>query len=380
MYLNHVNRKGEELAASGFVAIICYLFVDINIGISRVFKRKQGLYYWCMLLGTWGCLTNAIAVILKFLMPNSEPLWPLYTLFILAGWTIYAPAQLLVLYSRLHLISQDRSVQRLVLTMIVSVALVAIIPTWVFAWPAYNPYNAHLSSLYSPREAILDRCTQLAFSIVEIIISGIYIASSAKLLRLKAGVRQQRVMTDLIYIMVIAVLLDVVTIVHVFLNQVGISHPVQTFSYILKLKLEFMALNQLMAVAARGVQKESFAERRYHYPSVQSDSSPSPKSSKAYGLRLLSAQDQLEEGSYKELPVPPPPISSSSTHASIGSPSSATRDSVKPRMWSAWMQARKGDSNGRQSDTEDDDICVHLWERRGKLIMEAPWFSLDSKI
>ena len=41
----------------------------------------------------------------------------------------------------------------------------------------------------------------------------------------------------------------------------------QTFSYALKLKLEFVVLNQLMAVAARGKRKENFEERRYHHGS-----------------------------------------------------------------------------------------------------------------
>ena len=42
----------------------------------------------------------------------------------------------------------------------------------------------------------------------------------------------------------------------------------QTFSYALKLKLVFVVLNQLLAVAARGVRKESFEERRYHHSST----------------------------------------------------------------------------------------------------------------
>lgn len=75
-------------------------------------------------------------------------------------------------------------------------------------------------------------------------------------------------MLDLIYVNVIIVLFDILVVIFVYLNQVGISHPVQTFSYALKLKLEFVVLNQLMAVAARGLQRESFEERRYHHSSA----------------------------------------------------------------------------------------------------------------
>ena len=158
--------------------------------------------------------------------------------------------RLLVFYSRLHLINQNQKLQRWVLVMIMVAASLIIISTWPLAWQAYNPYDSHMSALYSPREAILDRCTQIGYTIVESILNGIYISSLAKLLRLKSTVRQRRVMSDLIHINVIAVCLDVLTVVLVFLNRTGISHPVQTFSYSFELKLEFMVLNQLMAVAA----------------------------------------------------------------------------------------------------------------------------------
>lgn len=75
-------------------------------------------------------------------------------------------------------------------------------------------------------------------------------------------------MLDLIYVNFIIVLFDILVVTLLYLNQVGISHPVQTFSYALKLKLEFVVLNQLMAVAARGLRKESFEERRYHHSSA----------------------------------------------------------------------------------------------------------------
>ena len=76
-------------------------------------------------------------------------------------------------------------------------------------------------------------------------------------------------MLDLIYVNVIIVLFDILVVILLYLNQVGMSHPVQTLSYALKLKLEFVVLNQLMAVAARGLQRESFEERRYHRSSVK---------------------------------------------------------------------------------------------------------------
>ena len=100
---------------------------------------------------------------------------------------------------------------------------------------------------------------------VELILSGIYVWSLLGLLNLKSSIRQRRVMLDLIYVNVIIVLFDILVVTLLYLNRVGISHPIQTFSYALKFKLEFVVLNQLMAVAARGLQRESFEERRYHH-------------------------------------------------------------------------------------------------------------------
>lgn len=257
-----------------------------------------------MLLGTWGCLIDSIAIILKSFVPNSEHLWPLYTFFILVGWTIYAPAQLLVLYSRLHLINRNHNIQRRVLILIILVASLMIVPTWPLVWQAYNPYDSRLSALYSPREAIIDRCTQIGYTVVEIIISAIYISSLAKLLKLKPSVRKRRVMTDLIYVNIIALCLDIIAVVLVFLNRTGISHPVQTFSYILKLKLEFLALNQVMAVAARGLRGDTFEERRYHQHSTSGDDKPSMANENSSEWALPSLQEPQNGGVVNQLVVP----------------------------------------------------------------------------
>ena len=106
------------------------------------------------------------------------------------------------------------------------------------------------------------------YTLVELILSGIYVWSLLGLLKLKSSIRQRRVMLDLIWVNVIIVLFDILVVILLYLNRVGISHPIQTFSYALKLKLEFVVLNQLMAVAARGLQRETFEERRYHHSSA----------------------------------------------------------------------------------------------------------------
>ena len=332
-----------------------------------------------MLLGTCGCALNNIAIVLKYFVPNSDPFWPLTTLFLLVGWSLYGPAQLMVLYSRLHLVNQDRNLQRWSLIMIIVVSFVIIIPSWALDWPAFDPYNQHLSSLFSPREAILDRCTQITYTVAECVISGVYVWSLAKLLKVKSSVRQHRVMTDLIYVNIIAVCLDILTVVLVFLNQLGISHPVQAFSYILKLKLEFLALNQLMAVAARGLQKESFAERRYHHPSLSGEKQLLAEGSKNLTWGLPSRQESAKADSVKELILPSPTLSKIHETRN-GLASHPTHDPIDPidsetQLVKAKVKERGAKRAGKQSGEDgDEEIGVHMWEKRGKLVMEVPWF------
>ena len=181
--------------------------------------------------------------------PFKPSLWGLRLTFLILGWSIYAPAQLFVLYSRLHLVNQSRQVQQWVLLMIICTTTIIIVPTWIIDYPAWNPQT---SSVWSVREAIIDRCSQIVYTVVEGVLSGVYIYSLIRLLRLKSSIRQRRVMLDLVYVNIIVVCLDIVTVVLIFTNQVGIFHPTQNFSYALKFKLEFIVLNQLMAVAAKG--------------------------------------------------------------------------------------------------------------------------------
>ena len=236
-----------------------------------------------MNLRIWGCLINAIGIVLRFMVPHSIRIWPAYTLLLTLGWTIYAPSQLLVLYSRLHFVNYNEKLHRILLFLILSTLVAFILPTWIMVWPAFDP-DPQLSSAWSPRDAIVERYTQIGrmdhivivcfaltscltgFTLIEACISGIYIRSLIELLpkcQYEVNICQRRVIRDLICVNVIGLTLDVVNVVFLYLNQSGLSHPVQSFSYALKLKLEFVVLNQLVAVATRGRGRLTWDARRY---------------------------------------------------------------------------------------------------------------------
>ena len=285
-------KPGEDLVCSGFFALTFYLLIDVNLGIYRAFRRRTGLYYWSMIIGIWACALNCVGLVLDRFKSNATTIWPLWTAFVLFGWAVYCPAELLVLYSRLHLINQNLTFQRWLLVYLLCASFVIIVPCLVLNWPAYNA-NSTVSSLWSPRMAISTRADQICFTVLEATISCVYIWDLLKLLKLKSTVRQRRVMRDLVCVNIICISLDCIEVVLVFLNEVSLAFPVQTLSYMLKFKLEFVVLNQLMAVAAKGHRKETFEERRYHQTSKGNDVSAGTAGSKETKSPWLDLSDCL---------------------------------------------------------------------------------------
>lgn len=47
-------KPGEEDAATAFLALTFWLILEVNVGIYRVFKKKNGLCYWNLTIGIWG--------------------------------------------------------------------------------------------------------------------------------------------------------------------------------------------------------------------------------------------------------------------------------------------------------------------------------------
>lgn len=460
----------EDLVASGIVAVIFYLVIEVQVEIIRSFKQRKGLYFWSIQLGIIGVAADCIGISLKYLARDIKHEWPLETLFILGGWTVYATAQLLILYSRLHLVCRNERTQRAMKWMIIVTFICFQIPSWVCVWPGYADIP-RISSVWSPRDAIVERFNQLGYTVAEAIISGVYIKCLLGLLKLKPSVRQRRVMHDLIWVNIMVVVLDVIENVLVWLNINALSHPIQTFSYALKLRLEFVILNQLMAVAARGLHRETFAERRYHPPTEDpywgqpmrpagsqpphwSDKSKEsgqvnlskvesggevhiplpqdrhPKSGSTGSVQVsipspslqrdrtrsepLSSHpeeasgwnkhaDPSSERERKGLPRLPSNISSSvETELPIQSPAEHEDEDQNPRHsrfdpfrgWRNRAQRRKSGTStdgekvpmrarvknhvpnqGRPSsmDDDEDEIALHMWERRGEIVLEVPW-------
>ncbi|KAL8720216.1 MAG: hypothetical protein Q9225_002878 [Loekoesia sp. 1 TL-2023] len=399
-------NPGEEPAASAFVGMTLLLVLEINVELFRMFKRRTGLYYWAITIGSYACGVDAIGIILKFLTPGAEHIWIFYLLIMSIGWATYTVAQLVVLYSRLHLITENLKVRRRVLLLICVASPIVIIADWIVVWPAWNTWDSRMSDEWSPYDAIVERFAQLAFTCVEVAISAIYIHALGKLLRVKSSVRQRRVMLDLSYVVILGVVLDMINVILVFVNRVGLSHPIQTFTYALKLRLEFAVLNQLMAVAARGLSRrgESFAEKRYYNPSAAQnitnfgqavqpiDFTPTGERSQPDTFTTAVGPSSKDFDS-RQLSIPAavadafPKRGSDDQVESLQSQKSNSRypraKSSQEKMLPKPPQGLKNRTFWRNDDDvkdEEERVILDQWEHRKSKALPIPWFQTESPV
>ena len=127
--------SGEHLAATAFVSMSLYLAVESNVAIYRVFTKKQGLYFWSLQVRSWAITFDALGIVFKFIAPKPHA-WPFYTLALTVGWGIFASAELLVLCSRLHLVYQNRKVQRYMFVMAWAAVPFIVLPACILDWGA----------------------------------------------------------------------------------------------------------------------------------------------------------------------------------------------------------------------------------------------------
>ncbi|KAJ5112009.1 hypothetical protein N7532_000054 [Penicillium argentinense] len=238
----NVSRAMAMLIAA-FFGISCYNVLEITISIFTTFRCRRGLYFWSMLVATWGILLHAISVFLRFfaLAPN----FPMCVL-VCIGWYAMVTGQSVVLYSRLHLVSTAVRRRRWVLYMIISNFFILHVPVTIL----FLGSNAGVSSFVAPFN-IYERIQLAGFSVQEIIISSLYIWETMTAMRpvlTMKGRAGYRVIVNLIIVNTIAVLLDASLLATEYTDNFDVQTTYKTVVYSVKLKMEFTVLNSLLTV------------------------------------------------------------------------------------------------------------------------------------
>ncbi|RDL30748.1 uncharacterized protein BP5553_10093 [Venustampulla echinocandica] len=242
-----------SMTESAFMAIAFYNVIELHFNLFFTFKRWKGLYFWAVLTTMWGVAINGLGVVLETFVLSDDSLphvMPIVTA-LLVGWVMMVTGQSVVLYSRIHLVASNQRLVRGVLCMIIFTVVTLHIPVSIVVYVMKASPGGVIAKIYDVYEPV-----QLTiFTAQEVIISGIYIYSTIEILRpilqQFGGQRAKNTFQRLIYINLFIIMLDITLISLQYAGYDELQHFYKTLVYSLKLKLEFVILNQLVEVTKR---------------------------------------------------------------------------------------------------------------------------------
>jgi hypothetical protein len=242
------------LAITAFLAVAFYNVAELTFITFASFKRWGGLYFWSFLVSSWGIAFYGVGFLIRDLELSKNSI--LYVTLIVIGWCAMVTGQSVVLYSRLHLVLYNHSRMRWVLRMIIFNAIICHIPIIVLVYGANSSNPAPFVEAYS----IYEKVQVTIFFIQEGIISALYIASTASLMKLKStlhGDSSRSIMKHLIYVNILIVLLDITILGLEYSGLYVIQTAYKALVYSIKLKCEFSILNKLVDITQTRQSKSS---------------------------------------------------------------------------------------------------------------------------
>ena len=227
--------------------IAIYQALIIYIQIFATFKRRNTLYFWSLLVAATGIISHSLGVILKWFSATCP--WYINTAFASFGWWGMVTGQSLVLYSRLHLVVRDQRVLRGVLIMVMADFLIFQVPTTILTFGSNQADPGMWLKVYN----IYERIQLIIFTLQELVISVIYIRAAVKMLKPSDPDDTRHTKKFLIYLNVLCIVLDIAFVAEVYTGEWVYKTGTQSLAYGVKLTVEFVVLNKLMAVARKGV-------------------------------------------------------------------------------------------------------------------------------
>ncbi|KAF5670105.1 hypothetical protein FHETE_4788 [Fusarium heterosporum] len=234
----YIGRDVFVVVAS---TLALYNAIELLTLISLTFKRQAGLYFWSILLASFGVIPYCLGWLFVYFDLIHDYIGMVIET---VGWVLVITGQSVVLYSRLHLILNDKKILRLVLIMIIINGV-----TWHTAMTVLL-----FGSEYSPADNrqgfntvfnICEKISMCCFYLQELIISALYLWKSVDILKTAFG--NTRIMLyKLFTINFVIVLMDISLVVIEFQDLYVWEQGIKLVTYSIKLKLEFAVLSELI--------------------------------------------------------------------------------------------------------------------------------------
>ena len=308
------------------LTLAIYMSALVNLKAFTTFRRRNTLYFWSLLVTSWGIMSHSLGIILKWFVGSCP--WELNTVFASFGWWGMVTGQSLVLYSRLHLVVRDERVLRAVLIMIIADFCIFQVPTTILTFGSNQTNPGKWLSVYN----VYERIQLIIFTLQELVISVIYIRAALKMLMPSDPTDTRQTKKFLIYLNVLVIVLDVAFVIEVYSGEWVYKTGTQSLAYAVKLTVEFVVLNKLLDVYRLGPGACSACRRRL-------DSSRQAVHSANHGQAQLGGQLH--------------PSDRKSCRVSIGRPGSSPQG-ISPGGWPRGSKPRGAERLGPFDEEEEE--------------------------
>lgn len=254
---------GTKITIATLAGITWYNAFELVILIFVTFAQYRGLYFWSLLISSAvGLIPYSLGFLLKFFRLASASTGWLPVTLLTIGWWSMVTGQSIVLYSRLHLVLANQRVLRRVLVMILVDAVVLHFPTTVLTFGSnLAPNDARQP--YVMGYPVMEKIQMTGFCVQELIISGLYIWETVRMIRLDPDPTKRKIQYQLLVINSIIIIMDLGLLVAVYRNYYIMETMLKGVVYSVKLKLEFAVLGKLIHLVHNHVWKpESFSAPR----------------------------------------------------------------------------------------------------------------------
>ncbi|KAJ4300889.1 hypothetical protein N0V90_002977 [Kalmusia sp. IMI 367209] len=326
------------------IGLALYNAIELIVLILVTFNKYRGLYFWSMVISGVGIMPYALGFLIKFfqlLDPNRTQGY-VAVVMLVTGWYMMVTGQSVVLWSRLHLLTNSRHVLRYSLAMICINVVILGFPTSVLTFGSNsnsltNRTLGHFVEGYN----VMEKIQMVGFFIQELILSLIYIKETLRILKLSKSAQgdimsisddtemkepiARKVMYQLLAINTIIIAMDVALLAVEFANLYLIETTLKGVVYSIKLKLEFAVLGKLVQIVHSKSESSvhGSGERQGTATGMELEKIPTARTASGNG----SARGNIRRGSAigrgsSTLPdfVDPARISCDVTHAPIRTP------------------------------------------------------------
>jgi hypothetical protein len=219
---------------------------EILVLVFATFKRYNGAYFWSILATASGLIIYTTA----FLLVNFEnPFSPVVINAMLnVGFTLNTFGYPLVLWSRLHLvIGYKPRFLKAVLVLIITICVGTVVTALAIGYGVF--YKHPEKFLY---ELIANHVEAFALALQDLFIAVVYIYETSEFLKSGYSIQTRKVIGLLVVVQSFCVAVDITVIASSF-NQARLAGSITPVVISVKLRLEFVVLNQLRSLVKRGL-------------------------------------------------------------------------------------------------------------------------------